>query len=78
MTPPIAKLRAIVAWCDWQYESWWLPADGRDPTVGQIIELYYLCRRFDVETPECLQEEGGEARAALTRWVAARGEVARG
>lgn len=78
MTHPIAELRAIYVWCDHQNEDWWLPADGRDPTVGQIIELYRLCRRFDVETPECLQEEEGEARAALTRWVAARGEVARG
>jgi hypothetical protein len=70
---PIEELRAIVAWCNWQYENWWLPFDGRNPTIEQIIELYHLCRSFDVETPECLQMVGDEAEAALDRWVAARG-----
>lgn len=66
----IELLRRVAAWADWQREDHWLPEDGRDPTLSQIVELHALCMSWDVETPEDLAtHDDPKARGAWDLWV---------
>lgn len=69
-TSGIELLRRVAAWADWQREDHWLPEDGRDPTLSQIVELHALCLSWDVETPEDLAtHDDPKARGAWDLWV---------
>lgn len=70
--PGIETLRQVVAWADWQREDHWLPADGKAPTVAQVVELWTLCQAWEVETPEDLAEVAPDA---WRTWYARRGEL---
>lgn len=74
--PGVDTLRLLASWVDWQREDHWLPEDGKNPTLTQIVQLYSLCMSWDVETPEGLEgHDDPKARAAWTTWYAARGAL---
>jgi hypothetical protein len=74
----IELLRRVVKWADWQREDHWLPEDGQEPTIDQIVQLHALCLSWDVETPEDLaSHDDPRARAAWTTWHANRGNQTR-
>ena len=71
----IDLLRRLEEWCAWQREDHWLPEDGRNPTITQIILLHSLCMTWGVETPEDLANHSDrKARAAWTEWDRTRGQ----
>jgi hypothetical protein len=73
--PGIETLRDTVEWANWQREDHWLPEDGKDPTLAQIVQLRSLCLSWGVETPEDLAtHDDPRARAAWDTWHAARGD----
>lgn len=44
----IIELRKIAEWSGFQEEVLWLPVDGNDPTIEQIVELYRLCQEHNL------------------------------
>lgn len=67
------RLRTIARWMDGIHEDIWYPEHGKPATSAAIIQLYSVCRSWDVDYPSDLVEhEDPKAASAWFSWCRRR------